>query len=105
MNSHPPTRTPGASPAPTRRTAVRYTGRVQGVGFRATARHTARDFPVTGLVRNEPDGSVHLEAQGPPEHLRAFLDALQHRLRAHIDHAHERDQPTDPNETTFTITA
>ncbi|MCL4220440.1 MAG: acylphosphatase [Phycisphaerales bacterium] len=47
-----------------KRRAVIYKGRVQGVGFRATARELARRLPVSGWVRNEPDGSVRLEVQG-----------------------------------------
>lgn len=47
-----------------KRRAVVYKGRVQGVGFRATTRELARPLPVTGWVRNEPDGSVRLEVQG-----------------------------------------
>lgn len=46
------------------RIVVQYQGRVQGVGFRATTRNLARGLPVTGLVRNEPDGTVRLEVQG-----------------------------------------
>lgn len=59
------------------RRRVRFTGRVQGVGFRMTARLVARQFPITGWVRNEPDGSVLLEAQGLAADLDAFLEALR----------------------------
>ncbi len=62
------------------RVAMRYTGKVQGVGFRATAQATASGFTVTGWVRNEPDGSVQMEAQGPSTDVERFLDALQERM-------------------------
>ena len=47
---------------------VRYSGRVQGVGFRAGARQLASGFKVGGWVKNLSDGSVEMlvsgEAQG-----------------------------------------
>ncbi|MFN7020887.1 MAG: acylphosphatase [Phycisphaerales bacterium] len=55
------------------RQVVRYRGRVQGVGFRATVFSIARRHPVTGWVRNEPDGSVVLEVQGAEESVKAML--------------------------------
>lgn len=55
------------------RQVVRYRGRVQGVGFRATVFSIARRHPVTGSVRNEPDGSVLLEVQGAEESVKAVL--------------------------------
>jgi acylphosphatase len=54
-----------------------FRGRVQGVGFRATAYRLAQDHDVTGYVRNQPDGSVELVAEGDP----AAIDALVSRLR------------------------
>lgn len=62
---------------------VVYAGRVQGVGFRATARHLARDFAVTGWVRNEHDGTVRLEAQGEPDEVERFLAAIKTQ-QAHL---------------------
>jgi acylphosphatase len=52
-------------------------GRVQGVGFRYTAKTVATGFDVTGLVRNRPDGQVELVAEGQPEELEAFRIALR----------------------------
>ena len=50
----------------------RFTGEVQGVGFRYYARAAAQHLGLTGWVANNWDGSVTLEAQGE----RAALDAL-----------------------------
>lgn len=58
------------------RVTVLYTGRVQGVGFRATVRGIARGYDVTGTVRNLPDGRVELIAEGAHHELRAFLDEI-----------------------------
>ena len=65
---------------PFERRRVQFEGRVQGVGFRATARSIARGHPVTGWVRNEPDESVLLEVEGSPEAVESFLDALRGRM-------------------------
>lgn len=85
------------------RRQVRYVGRVQGVGFRATTRHLATGFAVTGWVQNEPDGSVLLEAQGGPDELDRFLAALGQRLRANIVSAIAAQAAIVPDETGFSI--
>lgn len=41
-----------------------FIGQVQGVGFRFTAFHTANRYKLTGFVRNSPDGTVEMLAQG-----------------------------------------
>ena len=55
---------------------VFYTGRVQGVGFRYSARDVACGFEVTGFVRNLPDGRVELVAEGEEAETQAFLAAI-----------------------------
>ena len=53
------------------------TGKVQGVGFRATAKAIADRLKLTGFVRNLPDGSVEICAQGEQKQLDQFLNLLQ----------------------------
>lgn len=60
-----------------RRLEVLYSGRVQGVGFRHTAKSVATGFEVTGTVRNLNDGRVHLVVEGDEEELRAFREAIR----------------------------
>src|SRR5579859_5295488 len=64
---------------------VYYNGRVQGVGFRATAAWIARQFPIAGSVRNLSDGRVVLLAEGPPDQIESFLQAIRQRFKQYID--------------------
>ncbi|WP_139924411.1 acylphosphatase [Hymenobacter sp. DG01] len=52
-------------------------GHVQGVFYRQSTRTEARRLGLTGTVRNNPDGSVTVEAEGPAE----ALSALEHWCR------------------------
>ena len=52
---------------------ARVTGRVQGVSFRWYTQEQARRLGLTGWVRNEPDGSVLLHAEGEDEAVDALL--------------------------------
>jgi acylphosphatase len=52
-------------------------GRVQGVGYRASAAHEARRLGVLGWVRNRPDGTVEVDAQGDEAVLQTFLVYLR----------------------------
>ncbi|HUS26275.1 MAG TPA: acylphosphatase [Nevskiaceae bacterium] len=52
---------------------IRVTGKVQGVYFRDSARQHAEVLGITGFARNEPDGSVYIEAEGDDTALHEFL--------------------------------
>jgi acylphosphatase len=54
-----------------------YSGLVQGVGFRYTAKTVAAGFEVVGTVRNLPDGRVELIGEGDRGELEAFRDAIR----------------------------
>ncbi len=52
---------------------LRIFGRVQGVGFRYYTQKKAQELNITGYVRNMPDGSVYIEAEGDPDVLEQFV--------------------------------
>jgi len=61
-----------------------FHGTVQGVGFRYTTTRLAGEYDVAGIVRNLPDGTVQLVAEGEEAEIRAFLNALRQRLGRHV---------------------
>jgi acylphosphatase len=59
------------------RLCIFYSGAVQGVGFRYTAKTVATGFEMTGTVRNLPDGRVEVIAEGARTELEAFRTAIR----------------------------
>ncbi len=56
---------------------VLYSGRVQGVGFRAAVRGIAAGFDVTGWVKNLDDGRVEMQAMtADDKEMTEFLQAI-----------------------------
>lgn len=52
-------------------------GKVQGVRYRWSAKEIAEQLGLTGYVKNMPDGSVFIEAEGEEEDLHEFIDWCQ----------------------------
>ncbi|HUM45515.1 MAG TPA: acylphosphatase [Chitinophagales bacterium] len=52
---------------------IRIYGKVQGVFFRASARHRAALLDISGFTNNDQDGSVYIEAEGTEENLSTFI--------------------------------
>lgn len=62
------------------------TGRVQGVGFRWFVLEAASAEGITGWVRNAPDGSVEIVAEGDAEAMERFERAVRRGPgRARVD--------------------
>lgn len=55
-------------------------GRVQGVGFRATTRTIARQIGVVGSAKNLPDGTVEIYAQGTQDQLDKFISSINEQF-------------------------
>ena len=66
------------------RESVFFTGHVQGVGFRYSTLQVAKEFEVTGFVKNLADGRVQLEVEGEAGTIDDFIEALQERMHGYI---------------------
>lgn len=81
----------------------RFTGRVQGVGFRYRAKHAAGGMCVTDWVRNEGDGSVEMEVQGTEEAINRMLVMINRSNYIQIDTIECREIPPKEQERTFQV--
>lgn len=61
----------------TQKCRATISGRVQGVGFRFTTKQAADELNLGGIVRNEADGTVYVEAVGEADQLSRFIEALR----------------------------
>ena len=52
---------------------IRVFGKVQGVWFRKNTEAKALELGVKGIVMNEPDGSVYIEAEAEDKVLEEFI--------------------------------
>jgi acylphosphatase len=82
---------------------VYFSGRVQGVGFRYTTLQVAKEFEVSGWVKNLPDGRVQLEAEGTPQTVKAFVTAVEERLHGYIRKSERQGAHREPQLIGFTI--
>ncbi|MDA7917959.1 acylphosphatase [bacterium] len=55
---------------------VIFSGRVQGVGFRYTAKQLALGFDLVGSVRNQKDGTVELKVMGEENEVNDFITEI-----------------------------
>jgi len=81
-----------------------FVGRVQGVGFRFTALDMARRYKLTGLVRNLPDGTVEMIAQGPHDNITDCIRDIEESFRVYIKEIKIEEIPSDPDYKDFKIT-
>jgi len=64
-----------------------YSGYVQGVGFRFTARNVASRYEVAGFVRNLPNGKVQVVLEGAKGEIEAFFSELAGEMGGYIQNA------------------
>ena len=81
-----------------------FNGRVQGVGFRFTTHRMAERHGLTGFVRNLPDGTVEMLAQGPAKDIDACLANIREYFGSYLRDTHINNIPHDPRHMDFRIT-
>ena len=81
-----------------------FTGRVQGVGFRFTAHRIARGNLLKGYVRNLPNGSVEMLAQGYTEDVDDCINNIKESFAGYITDTQIDELPLDPLYKDFKIT-
>mgnify|MGYP000444129853 FL=1 len=77
------------------RKRIVFHGRVQGVGFRYTAKYLAQSLGLTGWVRNEWNGTVTLEIQGREMLINKLLAGLNHNQFITIDWMDTKEIPVE----------
>ena len=81
-----------------------FAGRVQGVGFRFTARRAASRRQLTGFVRNLWDGTVEMLAQGRSEDIDDCIQDIKGYFAGYIRETKVEEIPPDPRYIDFKIT-
>ena len=80
------------------------TGRVQGVGYRYAVLRMAEEFGLRGWVRNAPDGTVEVWAQGDSTVLQEVITFLGRGPRsARVESVVVRSAEPDTSITGFTV--
>lgn len=81
----------------------RFTGRVQGVGFRYRAKYAANGMGITGWAKNEFDGSVEMEVQGTEEAINRMLVMINKSDYISIDYIETKEIPIEKEERSFYV--
>lgn len=75
------------------RKRIVFHGRVQGVGFRYTAKYAAQSMGLTGWVKNEYDGTVLMEVQGRELLIFKLMERLNNGMYIGISWVDSEDIP------------
>lgn len=79
-------------------------GRVQGVWYRAHTREKAVELGIAGFVRNLPDGTVEIVAQGEEGQVEALMDwARVGPPMAEVTEVRARDMAEDEEYGSFEV--
>ena len=70
-----------------------YHGRVQGVGFRYTAKRLANSLRLTGWVKNEYNGTVTMEVQGKETTIYRLMEGINRDIYIEVEWIDSKDIP------------
>ena len=79
-----------------------FYGRVQGVGFRYTAKYLAQSLELTGWVKNDWEGTVTMQVQGREQLINKLLVGLNNSRFITIDWMDTKEIPLK-EERTFDV--
>lgn len=77
------------------RKRIVFHGRVQGVGFRYTAKYLAQSLKLTGWVKNEYDGTVVMEVQGREPVIFRLMEGLNRNMFIDISWIDSQNIPVE----------
>jgi acylphosphatase len=80
-----------------------FSGRVQGVGFRYQTLQVAKEYEVSGFVRNLPDGRVQMEVEGSASEVRDFVAAVHERMSGYVRKMEQTEADRPPQFRGFSI--
>ncbi len=83
---------------------VTFNGSVQGVGFRFTVFNIANRLGLTGMVRNLPDGSVEMLAQGTENDVDSCIEDIKESFKNNITDLNVKHVTPDSKYDDFKIT-
>lgn len=85
------------------RREIRFSGHVQGVGFRYTTQDIARQYDVRGYVRNLPDGNVELIVEGDEREIDRLVNSIENRMGSFIRDVKSANMPATGEFNDFSI--
>ena len=83
---------------------ITFVGRVQGVGFRYTSYRIAGQYEITGYVKNLPNGTVEMLAQGSQTQIDGCIAAIQDYFGGYVRECKTVEVPVNSRYFDFRIT-
>ena len=100
-NQRPVVHVPDGPHTPPVRRRYRFSGIVQGVGFRYEAQMLAGQLSLVGWAQNKSDGTVVVEIEGEAGCIDEFLRAMRAVRRFDITEIQTEELPVSGTETVF----